>query len=131
MGQNKSYHNNWSPHINHKRTIIKFTNDKWYSPKQILSQILIITHQPQKDYCQIHLWIMIWAKTDLITIIDHQTSNTEWLLSNLLMINDMGQNRSYPNNWSPYVNHKRNMFVKFKCKNCASKKQMAKKQELT
>jgi len=41
------------------------------------------------------------------------------------MIDYMGQNRSYHNNWSPYVHQKRNI-VKFQCKNCASKTIMAK-----
>ena len=36
--------------------------------------------------------------TDLILATDHQTSTTKGLLSNSLMINDKGQNRSYHNN---------------------------------
>ena len=41
---------------------------------------------------------MIWAKTDLITTIDHNTTTTDGILSNSLVINDIGQNRSYHNN---------------------------------
>ena len=26
MGQNRSYHNNWSPHINYERTKVKISN---------------------------------------------------------------------------------------------------------
>ena len=44
------------------------------------------------------------------------------------MIVDMGPNRSYHNNRSPYINQKR-AIVKLKCKSCASKTMMAKKEE--
>jgi len=44
------------------------------------------------------------------------------------MIVDMGQNRSYHNNWSPYINQKR-AIVKLKCKSYASKIIMAKKEK--
>ena len=37
---------------------------------------------------------MIWAKTDLITTIDHHTLTTKVLLSNSLMLKKMDKNRS-------------------------------------
>jgi len=44
------------------------------------------------------------------------------------MIFNMGQNRFYHNNRSPYINQKR-AIVKLKCKSCASKTMMAKKEK--
>ena len=41
------------------------------------------------------------------------------------MIVDMGQNRTYHNNWSPHV-YQKSTTVKFKCKDYASKTIMAK-----
>ena len=49
------------------------------------------------------------AKTDLIKTIDHQKSITKGLLSNSLMIDNIAQNGSYNNNWSPQINHKSNI----------------------
>ena len=49
---------------------------------------------------------MIWAKTDLITTIDHHTSTTKGLLSNSPMIIKKGKNRSYHKNCSHQINHK-------------------------
>ena len=49
------------------------------------------------------------AKPDIITIIDHHTSNTKGLLSNPLLINDIDQSRSYHQNSSPHFNHKRSI----------------------
>ena len=55
---------------------------------------------------------MIWAETDLITTIDHYTSTKKGPLSNLLMINDKGQNRPYYKKISPHINHTRSI-IKF------------------
>ena len=44
------------------------------------------------------------------------------------MIWNKGENRSYDNNWSPYINQK-SAIVKLKSKNYASKTIMAKKEK--
>ena len=38
---------------------------------------------------QFYLWFMILTKSDLITPIDHHTSNTKGLLSNSLIFNNI------------------------------------------
>ena len=47
------------------------------SAKNNLSQQLITTHHSQKDYYQIHLCLIEWAKQDLITTINHHKSTTK------------------------------------------------------
>ena len=46
----------------------------------------------------------------------------------MIKIEDIGQNRSYHNNWSPYIHHKRTT-VKLKYKSFASKNKMTKKKK--
>ena len=49
------------------------------------------------------------AKTDLITIIDHHTSTKKGICLISLLINDVGQKRSYQNNWSSQIKNKKNI----------------------
>ena len=50
------------------------------------------------------------VNTDLISNIENHKSTTKGLLSNSLMINNIVQNRSFQNNWSPHINHKRTFY---------------------
>ena len=73
-----------------------------------IHELLIIIHNFNVFWqFSLELWLMIWAKTDLITTLDHHTTTTKGFLSNSLMINNIRQNRSYHNNWTTHINHKR------------------------
>ena len=50
------------------------------------------------------------GKKGLITTIDHNTSTTWGLSSITLMINVVGQIRSYHNNWSSHIKHIRTYY---------------------
>ena len=76
ISQNGSYHNNWSSHINHKRTFVSnrlTINDGGHTRSY---QNNWSSHIKQK---RIYQWLTKWAKSDLITTIDHHTSTRKGL----------------------------------------------------
>ena len=124
----RSYHNNWSQYVKlwlimwQKKTI-KTIDHHNSTTKGLLSNLLMFNDIGQNRSFHNNWSSHINHKRTIVTIVKNsnvimlpQKSNFKkeitYQLHNfsILMIDDIIRNRSYQNNWSQHINHKRTIF---------------------